>query len=57
MKYWNSCTMTFAVLSRTNVIGNMYMSRLESDGIPCCDYSVVQDIYEHWIQVRIFLHI
>ena len=24
-----------AVLSRTNVIGNMYMSRLESDGIPC----------------------
>ena len=40
-----------AVLSRTNVIGNMYMSRLESDGIPCCDYSAVQDVYEHWIRM------
>lgn len=46
-----------AVLSRTNVIGNMYMSRLESDGIPCCDYSVVQDIYEHWISKDILTYI
>ena len=46
-----------AVLSRTNVIGNMYMSRLESDGIPCCDYSVVQDIYEHWISKDILAYI
>ena len=45
------------VLSRTNVIGNMYMSRLESDGIPCCDYSVVQDIYEHWISKDILTYI
>ena len=46
-----------AVLSRTNVIGNMYMSRLESDGIPCCDYSVIQDIYEHWISKDILTYI
>ena len=46
-----------AVLSRTNVIGNMYMSRLESDGIPCCDYSAVQDIYEHWISKDILTYI
>ena len=46
-----------AVLSRTNVIGNMYMSRLECDGIPCCDYSVVQDIYEHWISKDILTYI
>lgn len=46
-----------AVLSRTNVIGNMYMSRLESNGIPCCDYSVVQDIYEHWISKDILTYI
>lgn len=46
-----------AVLSRTNVIGNMYMSRLESDGIPCCDYSVVQDIYGHWISKDILTYI
>lgn len=46
-----------AVLSRTNVIGNMYMSRLESDGIPCCDYSVVQDIYEHWISKDVLTYI
>ena len=46
-----------AVLSRTNVIGNMYMSRLESDGIPCCDYSVVQDVYEHWISKDILTYI
>lgn len=46
-----------AVLSRTNVIRNMYMSRLESDGIPCCDYSVVQDIYEHWISKDILTYI
>ena len=46
-----------AVLSRTNVIGNMYMSRLESDGIRCCDYSVVQDIYEHWISKDILTYI
>ena len=46
-----------AVLSRTNVIGNMYMSRLESDGIPCCDYSVVQNIYEHWISKDILTYI
>ena len=46
-----------AVLSRTNVIGNMYMSRLESDGVPCCDYSVVQDIYEHWISKDILTYI
>lgn len=46
-----------AVLSRTNVIGNMYMSRLESDGIPCCDYSVVHDIYEHWISKDILTYI
>lgn len=46
-----------AVLSRTNIIGNMYMSRLESDGVPCCDYSVVQDIYEHWISKDILTYI
>lgn len=46
-----------AVLSRTNVIGNMYMSRLESDGIPCCDYSAVQDVYEHWISKDILTYI
>ena len=46
-----------AVLSRTNVIGNMYMSRLESDGIPCCDYSAVQDAYEHWISKDILTYI
>lgn len=46
-----------AVLSRTNIIGNMYMSRLECDGIPCCDYSVVQDIYEHWISKDILTYI
>ena len=33
------------------------MSRLESDGIPCCDYSVVQDIYEHWISKDILTYI
>lgn len=46
-----------AVLSRTNVIGNMYMSRLESDGIPCCDYSAVQDVYEHWVSKDILTYI
>lgn len=46
-----------AVLSRTNIIGNMYMSRLESYGVPCCDYSVVQDIYEHWISKDILTYI
>ena len=46
-----------AVLSRTNVIGNMYMSRLESEGVPCCDLSQAQDIYEHWISRDILTYI
>lgn len=46
-----------AVLSRTNVIGNMYMSRLESEGVSCCDSSQVQDIYEHWISRDILTYI
>ena len=33
------------------------MSRLESDGIPCCDYSAVQDVYEHWISKDILTYI
>ncbi len=46
-----------AVLSRTNVIGNMYMSRLKSEGIVCCDDSEVQDVYEHWISKDILTYI
>lgn len=46
-----------AVLSRTNVIGRMYMSRLESEGIQCCDASAEQDIYEHWIGRDILTYI
>ena len=46
-----------AVLSRTNVIGRMYMSRLESEGIQCCDASAEQDVYEHWIGRDILTYI
>ncbi|MDO5340739.1 MAG: ATP-dependent helicase [Eubacteriales bacterium] len=46
-----------AVLSRTNVIGNMYMSRLKSEGIVCRDDSEVQDVYEHWISKDILTYI
>ncbi len=46
-----------AVLSRTNVIGNMYMSRLKSEGISCCDDSAIQDVYEHWISKDILTYI
>ena len=46
-----------AVLSRTNVIGNMYMSRLKSEGISCRDDSAIQDVYEHWISKDILTYI
>lgn len=46
-----------AVLSRTNIIGNMYMSRLKSEGISCRDDSAIQDVYEHWISKDILTYI
>ena len=46
-----------AVLSRTNIIGNMYMSRLKSEGILCRDDSAIQDVYEHWISKDILTYI
>ena len=46
-----------AVLSRTNIIGNMYMSRLKSEGISCSDDSAIQDVYEHWISKDILTYI
>ena len=46
-----------AVLSRTNIIGNMYKSRLDGEGIPCCDTDKEQDIYEHWIAKDILSYV
>ena len=46
-----------AVLSRTNVVGDMYKTRLEADGVVCCDTHGVMDIYEHWISKDILAYI
>lgn len=46
-----------AVLFRTNVVGDMYKARLLGEGIPCCDTSGGQDIYEHWIAKDILSYI
>lgn len=46
-----------AVLSRTNVVGDMYRSRIEADGIVCSNSTGKPDIYEHWIAKDILAYI
>ncbi|MDY4741586.1 MAG: ATP-dependent helicase [Lachnospira sp.] len=46
-----------AVLSRTNIVGNLYMARLKGEGIPCVSNTRQEDIYDHWIAKDIFSYL
>lgn len=38
-----------AVISRTNIISNIYYTRLNSDGVACRTLTAVHNIYDSWI--------
>lgn len=38
-----------AVISRTNIISNIYYTRLNSDGVACSTLTAVHNIYDSWL--------
>ena len=38
-----------AVISRTNIISNIYYTRLNSDGVACRTLTAVHNIYDSWL--------
>lgn len=46
-----------AVLFRTNIVGDMYKTRLNGEGIPCHGTDEEKNIYEHWIAKDILSYI
>jgi len=46
-----------AVLSRTNVVGDTFMTRAVTEGIPCVGSGKAQNLYDHWISKDIISYL